>query len=273
MGFMDKMKKASVDLGTSVQMKMDNGIEKSKLGHQNKQIAKQEQAELKSIFIETKNMGDVSIDSNNRLFKVKHASASIKKKSGLMTKTAKATGALMTAGASLAIEHAMKPSDRVFTFDDLRSFELLEDDAQVVGGGVGMALVGGAFFGIGGAIAGAMTGNKKTKKTVDNLILKINLNDLDFPCVMITYINKSTKVSSNDYRKALGVAQETISCLELIAETVSSNSDNTRQAELQYAAQATGDSADAVIKLKQLLDMGVISQAEFDAKKQQFLGL
>ena len=38
-------------------------------------------------------------------------------------------------------------------------------------------------------------------------------------------------------------------------------------------AQAQGDPLDAIKKLKELLDMGLISQDEFDAKKKQILGL
>jgi len=39
------------------------------------------------------------------------------------------------------------------------------------------------------------------------------------------------------------------------------------------ATAAQASSADELIKLKQLLDSGIITQAEFDAKKKQFLGL
>lgn len=171
-------------------------------------------------------MGDVSIDSTNELFKVRRANASIPKTSGAMMKTGKALAAVYTLGTSVAIEHAIKPEDRVFHFEEIRGLELIEDDSRVVGGGVGMALAGGAFFGGAGAIAGSLVGGKKTKKTVDNLIPKINLRDFDFPCVMVPYITKTMKVTSNDYKKAPGSAHETISCLELIIEAVGSRENN-----------------------------------------------
>lgn len=270
-GILDKVKQASTDLAQQANDKVQNSIESKKIQHENKQLARQENKERKHVFIATKEMEDISIDSNNELFKVKHASANIKKKTGFMGKAGKATAALMTAGTSIAIEQALKPSDKIFRFNELRSFELLQNDAKVVGGGVGMALVGGAFFGSAGAIAGAMTGGKKTKGVVENLALKINLTDMDFPCVIITYINKRTKVSSNQYRKAISNAQETISCLELIIDRTASQSDEAIAEEQQKAAQQTGDTADAVIKLKQLLDMGVISQEEFNTKKAELL--
>lgn len=271
MGFSDKLKSASTDMVSQAQEKVIDTISAAEQDRERKQALKQGERDLKRTFNATKNMGDIAIDSENRLFKVKHASANIKKKSGMMAKTLKATAALYTLGASLAIEQAMKPSDKVFSFDELRSFELLEDDEQVVSGGVGMALVGGAFFGAGGAMAGAMAGSRQTKKTVVNLVLKINLTDVDFPCVMITYLNKETKVSSNDYRKALSGIQETISCLELIIDQVSSASVSAIRVDQQQSAQTVSDTADAIIKLKQLLDMNVITQAEFESKKAQLL--
>lgn len=274
MGFMDKVKKATSDLTQQAQDKVNLSIEKAQQNHENAQLQKQEQKELKATFNATNTMGDISIDSHNRLFKIKHASANIKKKTGFIKGGAKATAAMMTLGASVALEQAMKPSDKVFSFDELRSFELLEDDSQVVGGGVGMALVGGAFFGVGGAIAGAMTGGKKTKKTVENLVLKINLNDMDFPCVMITYLNKSTKVSSNAYRDALSSAQETISCLKLILEQVSPEKpDQTVAVNVTQATVSPIDPVEEIKKHKELLDMGIITQEEFDQKKRELLGL
>lgn len=221
------------------------------------------QAELAYAFSPTNDMGNISVDSNNKLFMIREASADIKKKTGALAMTGKVLAATYTLGASVAIEKHMKkqntPSDRIFRFDELRGFELLEDDSSVVSGGIGAALVGGAFFGGFGALAGAKAGSRKTKKAIDNLVLKINLTDLDFPSVMITYINKTVKTSSNTYRKAVGDAQNTISCLELILEQVE-------------AEKKDSDPIEQLKKLKELVDLGVITQAEFEMKKDEIIG-
>lgn len=220
-------------------------------------------AELAYAFSPTNDMGNISVDSNNKLFMIREASADIKKKTGALAMTGKVLAATYTLGASVAIEKHMKkqntPSDRIFRFDELRGFELLEDDSSVVSGGIGAALVGGAFFGGFGALAGAKAGSRKTKKAIDNLVLKINLTDLDFPSVMITYINKTVKTSSNTYRKAVGDAQNTISCLELILEQVE-------------AEKKDSDPIEQLKKLKELVDLGVITQAEFEMKKDEIIG-
>ena len=166
----------------------------------------------------------------------------------------------MTGGASLVASQMMKPSDRIFRFEELKSFELLEDDTQVVSGGVGMALAGGAFFGGAGALAGSQVGKRKTKREIENLVLKVNLTDFDFPCFMITFINKKTRIDSNSYRSALSKAQETISCLELIIGQCNETKEVISE-----------DKLDKVKKLKELADMGVISEEEFTEKKEAIL--
>ena len=279
MGFMDKIKKASTEMASDIaqqaQDKVASSIETHKQNQEIKQAAIQEQKDLAALFNPTKTVGDISIDANNGLFKVKHATASIKKSSGVMAKTGKATAALLTLGGSVALEQAMKPDDKVFRFTELRSFELLEDDSEIVSGGVGKAIVGGALFGGFGAVAG----NKKTKKTVDNMVLKINTHDINFPCIMITYINKTTKVTSNDYRKALSLAQETISCLEIILNALESmkaaaeQQNNTVPPAPTGAPQQPLDPVSEIKKYKELLDMGAISEDEYNTKKSELLGL
>lgn len=80
MGFMDKIKLASSDLAQQAQTKVENNIAVKMQKHEEKQITKKEIRNLQNLFSATNNMGDISIDSKNCLFKVKHASSSIKKK-------------------------------------------------------------------------------------------------------------------------------------------------------------------------------------------------
>ena len=257
MGFMDNLKAKSQEVMNQVQDSVNNSVGKIEQSASNKQEERDQQRELKAVFNPTNTMGEISIDSNNRLFKCKHASANIKKKKNV---AAQVTLATMTAGASLVASQMMKPSDKVFRFDEIRSFELLEDDSTVVSGGVGMALAGEVFFGGAGALAGSQVGARTTKKNIENLVLKINMTDLDFPCVMITFINKKTEIDSNSYRTAISKAQETISCLELIVSQCDESKEVVSEEKL-----------DKVKKLKELVDLGVISEEEFEEKKNQLL--
>lgn len=280
MGLFDKVKGAS----GSVTQGLQKGLQGQQVAMQEKreakQISKQEQdrkaeldkqqqKELSLVFRASRTMGDISIDTDHGLFKVKRATTKVPKQSGALMKTGKALAAVYTLGASVAVEYAMKPDDRVFTFAEIRSYELLQDDSQITSGGVGMAIVGGAVFGGAGAVAGSVAGKKKTKKVIENMLLRIDLNDFGFPCVIVPYITKSTKVNSNDYKKALGAAQETISCLDLIIKQVDSFSQN----EQQHNKNHNESPIEQVKQLKELADIGAITAEEFEAKKKQLLGI
>lgn len=60
---------------------------------------------------------------------------------------------------------------------------------------------------------------------------------------------------------------------ELAEKIVAYIQDKIREARQPKAVVASVSAADEVLKLKNLLDMGVITQEEFNAKKTQLLGL
>jgi len=269
MGFKDKLIDATKAVGDKAQNVIEEKRDERSMVAANKEEDKAIQAKYLDDFKPTKVMGDLEIDMDHRLFKVRHASAGLKKKDGLMKTSGKAVAALCTYGASVVIEKTMlQPSDRVFTFDELYDYELMEDDSQVTKGGLGMAVAGGVLFGGAGAIAGGLTGKKKAKKEVESLVLKINLNDIEFPCVMIPYITKSTKTKSNAYIDAFNTAQETISCLDIVLRM-----EEAAKANAASSPAPAADPAEQIMKLKELLDMGALTQEEFDLKKKEILGL
>lgn len=273
MGFMDRVKRVSSDVTEMAQDMVTSAVQDKMAEHEDQQAAKREQQDLARRFSSTSDMGDLSVDTRNGLFKVRHASADVKRESGALLKTGKALAAVYTLGASVAIEHAMKPDDRVFRFDELLGYELLEDDSQVVVGGMEVRHNERETFTPWDGTIGKNTviSEQMTKKAIDSLLLRIDLRDVDMPCVIISYITKPTASTSKEYQKALGKAQQTVACLERILEMTRS------QRETAFAPTATpapvADPIEQVKKLKELLDMGVLTQEEFDAKKRELLGL
>lgn len=176
-------------------------------------------------FTATSKVGYLEIDSKNKMFRIINASAdAFKKKKSFGSKLGKGSLALMTGGLSLAVEGAvkltknqLKKEDGIYEFKDLLTFELLEDNSQVASGGLGRALAGGFLFGGVGAIAGGVTSNRKTKKVVESMIIKINVNDIDNPLIMIPLITKSTKTKSKEYEQAFNMAQRLLTTLNTIA--------------------------------------------------------
>ncbi len=167
-------------------------------------------------FKATQKLDCLQVDSINKTFKVKGQSSDAfqKKKSGLV----KTAMAISTCGMSTVLDKALKfTKEKIYSFSDLHSFELLEDNSTITSGGTGLALAATALTGSYAAGAmGGIIGKKKTKKIIESMIIKLNVNDFDCPCIMIPLITKSTKVGSNEYKEAYNQAQKIISMLDLI---------------------------------------------------------
>lgn len=154
----------------------------------------------------------------------------------------------------------------LFKYEDILSYELLEDGESITKGGLGGALVGGALFGGAGAIVGGITGKKKTKKEINEFRIKIITRNEFYPEVYINFlIAGSIKSGSMTYKGYKDAAQKIITELTLITDSLSGNE------SLNDVAMISG--ADEIVKYKKLFDDGIITQEEFDAKKRQLLGL
>ena len=154
----------------------------------------------------------------------------------------------------------------IYSFDDIVAFELLEDGNSITKGGTGRAIAGYLLFGGVGAIVGGSTGKKKTKSTCTRLQIKITVNNINAPAVYINLISGETKTDGFIYKNAYNSAQNILSVLQVICENNKLSCETTHQ-------RTTSSSADEIMKYKTLLDQGIISQEEFDAKKKQLLGL
>lgn len=152
----------------------------------------------------------------------------------------------------------------ILSFDDLIDFELIEDGKSVVksSGGLGRAIVGGILFGGAGAITGAATAKRKEVPMVSNLYLNISVNHPWFSNLTITYITSQTKKSGFLYRSTREIVDKTISILNLIMSSKELKIDS-----------SFDDNFDKIRKLKELYDEGIITKEEFEAKKQQLLGI
>lgn len=147
----------------------------------------------------------------------------------------------------------------IHSFDDIVSYDLLEDGAAVTTGGLGSAAVGGMLFGGVGAIVGGVTGKRKTKGTCSSLQVKITLNNIQCPAVYIPLLQMNVKKESAAYRQAFQRAQEILSILEVICK---------QNGVVQESDIST---ADEIRKYKALLDEGALSEKEFEEIKKKLL--
>lgn len=160
-----------------------------------------------------------------------------------------------------------KIEKNIFDYDNLLSYELLEDGQSMHKGGLGRAVAGGLLFGGVGAIVGGVTGGKKTTGICNSMKLRISLKNAPIDVVYITFILSETKTKSFIYRAAQDSAQKCIAALEYINDI----NQHSQPQTIQVAPSTS--SADEILKFKNLLDQGIITQEEFDSKKKELLGL
>ena len=161
------------------------------------------------------------------------------------------------------IKHTIAGS-YVYKYEEITDFEVNEDGATVTKGGLGKALVGGALFGVAGAIAGGTS--KKSTAICNRMTITIMTTNVDTPVLHINLILGETPKGGLLYAQAVQSSQEISVKLNSIIEQL-------QQEKNRSVATPAFSAADEIKKFKELLDMGVLTQEEFDAKKKELLGL
>ena len=140
----------------------------------------------------------------------------------------------------------------IYSFDEVAGYESdAPDDLTVTEakGGIGRAVIGAAVAGPVGAIVGAATAKTETRKgsrSKENVSIRFTLPLGETSLPTTVYPGGMTA-----FLKRCKVSQE----------------------KPRVTDQVTSSTADELLKFKQLLDMGAITEAEYNAKKAQLLGL
>lgn len=153
-----------------------------------------------------------------------------------------------------------------YSFDDVISYELIENGNIEKSKGIGGAIIGGALAGVPGALIGYDI-SKKNKNVCTEY--KIIIRMKGSAPININYIGGGVPVSYdsvqfNQYRKA---ANETIEGIELILDMVKKENEITMNSNENQITSI----ADEIMKLKELLDQGIISEEEFVEGKKKLL--
>lgn len=151
---------------------------------------------------------------------------------------------------------------QIHKYEDILSYELIQDGESVTSGGLVGGVLGGVLFGGAGAVAGSVVAPKKTKSICNSMQIKITLNNINNPTVYINIFTHPIRTSTPMYKTAYKHAQECLSVLELICHTNQQKQDKPHLSNI-----------DELVKFKELLDNGVITETEFNLKKAQLLNL
>lgn len=144
----------------------------------------------------------------------------------------------------------LKEAPVVFSFDEIDSYEIETVGGKTVTkkkGGITRAIVGGAVAGPVGALVGSGTAKVETKHVGGTELTKVYFT---------TYAGKTQRMSSS---YPFGFTDFLDRCMA------------SKTAE--GAETATTSVADEILKYKELLDQGVITNEEFSLKKLQLLGI
>jgi len=101
---------------------------------------------------------------------------------------------------------------RIFDFEDIMDFELYDDGNSIMRSGFGGALVGGAAFGVQGAMTGAIV-SRGTSNTCAAMQVVIRLNNLDCPHITFRLVFYKIGRNSLKYNTAFEAAQKFMSVL------------------------------------------------------------
>ena len=153
----------------------------------------------------------------------------------------------------------MKPR-YLLRFDQLEDYSVVENDKTIEkNNGVSRAIAGSVMFGQTGAIVGAITKSNKNVQFTNLLQIRVFANGtLDNNLIIPFIIGGKIKHDSFIYKDATSRVNSCISTLDKIINT--SN-------ELPVSDELI----EQLRRIKLLLDEGILTQAEFDQKKQELL--
>ncbi len=160
---------------------------------------------------------------------------------------------------------------KAYKFSDIINYEVYENGKSQVQGRAGSALIGGAFFGLGGLIIGSSM-NRKINEMCNQLKLIIRLNDFNCPQIVITYVdNVDWDKNGWIYRNMKENLQSVCSMLEFMLNEKTLEQSSTVKQEEKTSEQKS--QKEQLQELKEMLDDGLITQEDFEQKKKQILGL
>lgn len=145
-------------------------------------------------------------------------------------------------------------------YKDIVNAEILENGNSIQKSGVGGAVAGAVLLGPVGALAGGLMGRKKNN-VCESLQIKITTKNNSNNAVFVPFIKTQTKIDSFSYRSDSRTCQEVMSILQVI---INENSN--------VESLPSSTVADELLKYKQLLDSGAITEEEYNNVKSKLLG-
>jgi hypothetical protein len=150
----------------------------------------------------------------------------------------------------------------MFKREDIRSFEIINDGEKSEKFRVGVGVAGAVLLGPVGLLGGLM---KKKKNDIHDLRVRINtVGETSIHDVVL--INTKTKANGIVAKTANMSLDKIVEFLQNTLLNAENNADNSQN------QNEVSDPAGQLLKFKELLDAGAITQEEFDSQKAKLLG-
>lgn len=154
-----------------------------------------------------------------------------------------------------------------FSYDDIVSAELLQNERRVSANGLARAVVGGALLGGIGAIAGmASAQDARANAGTSSIEVSVAVRNYIADSYKVTISKGGMNVEDPKYATFLTYGIELTNRLNDIAGYI-------EQEEEQEIEEPAKDGISEIRRYKELLDEGIITPEEFQQKKAELLGL
>ena len=153
---------------------------------------------------------------------------------------------------------------RKYKFEEILKYEVIENGDSVVKGTAGKTLVGGLFFGLGGALIGSAS-SKKVNNKCNDLSVNIYLNDVSTPNIFLPIIKSEVLKSSAYYTESVSLAKSICGLLEFAI--------NQKELAVEEKISEPKSDKEKLKELKEMFEEGLISEEEYNQKKKQILDI
>ena len=161
-------------------------------------------------------------------------------------------------------------------YSDIIDYEIHQNGSSVSRGSINLARgigMGLATNGLGLIVGLATGGKQKTKEVSENIEIFIKVNDPTNPTRILVTSAKKLKTDSKQYAQDLQDTQDIAATLDRIIKQNEERKLAKQLDQQKENASSSVDPLEEIAKLKKLLDMGAITQDEFEEKKKQLLDL
>ena len=169
------------------------------------------------------------------------------------------------ANRMFSFSQSLLSAEQKRSYDELASYEVIVNDHTKTKSGLGKALIGGAIAGPAGMITCAIIGKGQTgADVIQSLAFVIVLKDGQR--FALPFISKDTNANSL-------AAQSTWTTIVRLIDKLDEILQQPSVAQEVEADRGVVSNYEELIKMKELLELDIITQEEFDIKKKELLNL